>query len=440
MKLKFKWIAASLLMAGTLGGVSSTRAEAPEVALPPFYKSVTKLPPRGKLGQVLTKEIVATAIPGAQAWRIAYVSSDLLERPTISTGLVIAPRGPVPAKGRPIVAWAHGTTGTAQNCGPSQVIDPARALNQYFLVGGNSWTDYGLPAVELLVKQGYVVVGTDYQGLGGGGAHQYAIAATQARDVINSVRAVGAMNLAGAETKAIVYGWSQGGGATIAAASLPAYISQKGTAYDGASFVGFVALAPHDVAVLTPKTALDEAAAERLFGSLIENFGDNIFNFSHFSMTLWANAATFPSLKLTDVFTGEGAAAVNEIMRRKCVHVVSDTLNHTYGANFKSLLKPVPSNALLWVKALVDGSVQPVKPVAPVIVYWGTKDIVVNPMMGKLYREQMCALGGNVTRVQLAGEQTHFSTPHASEPLYLPWMKDRFDGKPSANGCADSSE
>ena len=77
---------------------------------------------------------------------------------------------------------------------------------------------------------------------------------------------------------------------------------------------------------------------------------------------------------------------------------------------------------------------------APVIVYWGTKDTVVNPMMGKLYREQMCALGGNVARVQLAGEQTHFSTPRASEPLYLPWMKDRFDGKPSANGCADSAE
>ena len=350
MKLKFKWLAAALLMAATIGGVSSTRAEAPEVSLPPFYKSVTKLSPKGKLGQVLAKESVSTAIPGAQAWRIAYVSSDVLERLTISTALVIAPRGPAPAKGRPIVAWAHGTTGTAQNCGPSQVVDPARALNQYFLVSGNSWTDYGLPAVEALIEQGYVVVGTDYQGLGGGGAHQYAIAATQARDVINSVRAVGAMKLAGAKTKAIVYGWSQGGGATIAAASMPEYISKKGTAYDGAAFVGFVGLAPDDVAVLTPKTALDEAAAEHLFGSLIENFGDNVFNFSHFSMTLWANAATFPSLKLTDVFTGEGAAVVDEIMRRKCVHVVSDTLNHTYGANFKSLLKPVPSNALPWVK------------------------------------------------------------------------------------------
>ena len=115
----------------------------------------------------------------------------------ISTALVIAPKGRVPKGGRPIVAWAHGTTGTAQNCGPSQALNPAQKLNQYFLIGGNSWLDYGVPAIETWLKQGYVTVATDYQGLGGGGAHQYAIATVQGRDVINSVRAVGAMGLNG---------------------------------------------------------------------------------------------------------------------------------------------------------------------------------------------------------------------------------------------------
>ena len=55
--------------------------------------------------------------------------------------------------------------------------------------------------------------------------------------------------------------------------------------------------------------------------------------------------------------------------------------------------------------------------------------------MGKLYQDQMCALGGNVTRVKLAGEQTHYSTPAASEALYLPWIKERFDGVPAPDGC-----
>jgi hypothetical protein len=51
------------------------------------------------------------------------------------------------------------------------------------------------------------------------------------------------------------------------------------------------------------------------------------------------------------------------------------------------------------------------KPVAPAAIYWGTKHKVAPPVMGKLYRDQMRQLGGNVQRVQLPGEQTHFSTP-----------------------------
>jgi len=83
----------------------------------------------------------------------------------------------------------------------------------------------------------------------------------------------------------------------------------------------------------------------------------------------------------------------------------------------------------------VKGSIAPVKPVAPVVIYWGTKDTVVPPMMGELYQKQMCAKGANVNRIQLTGEQTHFSTPGTAAPLYIPWVKDRIAGKPLANAC-----
>jgi hypothetical protein len=55
--------------------------------------------------------------------------------------------------------------------------------------------------------------------------------------------------------------------------------------------------------------------------------------------------------------------------------------------------------------------------------------------MGKLYQDRMCALGANITRVQLSGEQTHFTTPQASEALYIAWIKERLTGKPLENGC-----
>lgn len=70
------------------------------------------------------------------------------------------------------------------------------------------------------------------------------------------------------------------------------------------------------------------------------------------------------------------------------------------------------------------------KPPVPVIIFWGTRDTTVPPVMGELYQQQMCKLGASVTRVQLAGEQNHFTTPAAAEPLYVPWVADRFAGKP----------
>ena len=313
--------------------------------------------------------------------------------------------------------------------------NPAQPLNEYFLVGGDSWTDYGLPNVEAFIKEGYVVVATDYQGLGGGGRHQYAVAATQARDVIKSVRAAGVLAASGAGKKAIVYGWSQGGGATIAAASLTDYVARKGTVSDGIQLVGFVALAPFDVAVITSATTFDQASAEKLISDLTTAFSDNVFNFTHFAMMLWGTAAAFPGLRMNDILTDDGAKILDNVFSNKCMHAAADTLNYAYSSEYKSLINPQPKDALAWAQALIKGSVGPVKPMAPVVIYWGIKDTVVPPIMGKLYQEQMCRLGGNVGRVQLSGEQTHFSTPVVAAPLYLSWVKDRFAGRPAANAC-----
>lgn len=425
----------------TVGCIFAFQAEPAksDVYLPPFYASVMQMKPDGKLGDIISREEVTTPVKNAKAWRIAYISSDLHDRKTISTGIVVVPLGEAPKDGRPVVSWAHGTTGTAQNCGPSQTINPAVPLNQYFLVGGDSWTDYGIPALEEMIQRGYVVVATDYQGLGGGGKHQYVVSVTQGRDAINAIRAAGSMQEANASKKALIYGWSQGGGTTIAAAGDGEYITQKGTAFDSIDLVGFVALAPPDLSTLAPKEALTDQVATQMLAAFGKSFSDNVFNFTHLAMNLWATQAAFSeTLALTDIFTDDGAKAIDDVMSNKCVHVAADTLNYTYGDKVFSLMKPQPSNAKAWAEALVAGSVPNNKPIAPVIIYWGTHDTVVPPVMGKLYREQMCKIGGNVARVQLAGDQTHFGTPSAAEPLYIPWIDDRFAGKPAPNGCENN--
>ncbi|MBU3539807.1 lipase family protein [Polynucleobacter sp. UB-Tiil-W10] len=424
----------STLVIGSLLGIGFSAAHA-DPPMPPFYAAVMKMAPEGKLGQIIKKEKIDTSVKGAQAWKIAYISSDVAGRKTIATGFIISPIGQAPKEGRPILAWAHGTTGSAQNCGPSQITNPTAPLNEYFLMDGNSWTDYGIPNVEEFIQEGYVIVATDYQGQGGGGKHQYAVAQTNGRDAINSARAASSMKEVGAGKKTIIYGWSQGGGATIAAASLPDYQAQKGTAADDLQYLGFVALAPDDVAVMLANPPTDEAGATKLMNGFTQANVPNIFLFAHYMMGLWGTQAAFPNLKLTDVLTDEGAKVVEKLSSNKCVHVMADTFNYAYGESYKSLLKPTATNSMAWVKAFVDGSVKPVKPVAPVVIYWGTKDTAVPPVMHELYQKQMCTMGANVGRNQLPGEQTHFTTPGVSAPMYLAWVKDRIAGKPLANGC-----
>lgn len=406
--------------------------------VPPFYADVMKMTPDGKLGQVIKQEKIDTPIKGAQAWRIAYISSDAMDRKTIATGLVVAPMGPAPAGGRPIMSWAHGTTGSAQNCGPSQVLNPAVPLNQYFSLNGNSWTDYGIPSLEEFIAEGYVVVATDYQGLGGGGRHQYSVAISNGKDAINAARAAGAIKETGANKKALIYGWSQGGGATIAAAGLTNYIRQTGTAFDQLEMIGFVALAPDYIASLAPSRNLDQAGADKFINEGVAKFSSNVFDFTHATMYFWGTQTAFPNLKLTDLFTDEGAKVVDTIYSNKCMHVASDTFGFLYGSNFKSLLKPKPTNTMAWANALLQGSVPLVKPIAPVMIYYGDKDTTMPPVMGQIYQGQMCKLGGNVGRMQLPGEQNHFTTPPLAKQFYIPWVKDRVAGKPLANACPQS--
>ena len=425
------------IIALVLAGNLSAGTALAEPAVPPFYQSAMQMKAEGKLGQIIKKEKISTPVQGAQAWRIAYISSDLNDKRTISTGIVVAPLGQAPAEGRPIISWSHGTTGNAQNCGPSQVESPARLLNQYFLVNGDSWTDYGLPSLEQFIKDGYVVVGTDYQGLGGGGRHQYAVAKTNGRDAINAARAAGSMKETGAGKKTIMIGWSQGAGSTVGASSQAAYIAQKGTAYDGLDMVGFVAMAVPDLAMYAPKT-LDEAGATQMVNDFATAWSGDVFAFAHMSMNLWGTQAAYPDkLQLSDVFTDEGAKVLDQIFLNKCVHVSTDTINFNFGSTYKNLLRPQPKNAVAWAQAIVDGSVDnTAKPVAPVLILYGNKDTTLPPIMGKYYRDQVCAIGGNVARVQLPGDQNHFTTPPVSPPFYLPWIRDRISGKPAVDGCA----
>jgi hypothetical protein len=83
------------------------------------------------------------------------------DTPGVASGIVLAATH-LPAGPRPIIAWAHGTTGYAANCAPSLAADP--------------FTAGALPALDQIISHGWVLVASDYIGLGTIGPQPYLIA------------------------------------------------------------------------------------------------------------------------------------------------------------------------------------------------------------------------------------------------------------------------
>ena len=141
---------------------------------------------------------------GARAWRILYHSRALDGRDVAESGLVVAPTGPAPAGGRPVMSWAHGTSGLADTCAPSRAADAASAV----------------PYVADLLARGYVVAAADYEGLGTPGPHPYLVGPSEGRSVLDAARAARHVDGAGAGRTVVVAGHSQGGQAAVFAGEL----------------------------------------------------------------------------------------------------------------------------------------------------------------------------------------------------------------------------
>lgn len=139
----------------------------------------------------------------AKAYRILYVSRNLKGDKIGVSGMMVVSTLPGRGATRPIVAWAHATTGVAHKCAPSRRSDPL-----------------AIPGIKDMIARGYTVVATDYPGLGTPGPVPYLIGLGEAQSVLDSVKAVRTMPEAQAGDAFVLWGHSQGGHAVLFAASL----------------------------------------------------------------------------------------------------------------------------------------------------------------------------------------------------------------------------
>src|SRR6202167_259700 len=102
----------------------------------------------GPPGTIIRQErMLAPAPVGATAYRVLYRSTGLDNEPIAVSGVVVVRDRAAPAGGRPIVAWAHPTTGVVPRCAPSLAL---------FLI-------QQIQGVREMVQRGFIVAATDYR-------------------------------------------------------------------------------------------------------------------------------------------------------------------------------------------------------------------------------------------------------------------------------------
>jgi acetyl esterase/lipase len=350
----------------------------------------------GRPGTIIRKEPMPGAPNGAAAYRILYRSTGLHDEPIAVSGVVVVPAGPAPEAGRPIVAWAHPTTGVVPHCAPSLahfVFQQMQGLRE-------------------MVDRGYVVTATDYPGLGTAGPHPYLVGVSEARAVLDSVRAVRELRNTGGGRRYAVWGHSQGGQASLYSGILAKTYAPE------IELVGIAAAAPAtELAVL-------------MADDLDSNGGRNLT-----AMTLWSWERVFDA-PMQRVVEGEAIPVVNQLAE-ECIESPVDLVERqrTDSSLKKTFLSvPNPLDLEPW-RSLAARNTPGVLPSdIPVFLSQGEDDKLVRPNVTKDYMRQLCDAGSSVQLVIVPGV-SHGFIARDSASRAVEWMSDRFADARAPSDC-----
>lgn len=350
----------------------------------------------GTPGTVIRAEAMAGAPLGAGAWRVLYRTTGLKGETIAASGVVIVPRDEPPAEGRPIVAWAHPTSGIIAKCGPSTTL-------LFFQ------TVMGL---RDMVERGFVVVAPDYPGLGTPEPHPYLVGVSEGRSVLDLVRA--ARTLEGADTsdQVALWGHSQGGQAVLYAVDIA-----KEYAPD-LKIVG--------VAAAAPATELGKLMEDDLHTS----GGKNLL-----AMTLWSWNRVFDA-PIDQVVEADALPAVDRLASI-CLDSLLDILpRQQVGKDLdKSFLKVDDITQLEpWKSLLAENTIGTLPPDIPVFIAQGTADETVDPPVTSAYVAALCKAGSKVEAVAMDGVG-HATAALRSADSAVAWIADRFAGNPPPSDC-----
>ncbi|MCX4098173.1 lipase family protein [Nocardia sp. alder85J] len=406
-----------------VAGVPGTAAPIDDFYTPPAQFATTP-------GAVVRTEPmpVFVAPPGIGPWplsaqKVMYTSRTQDDVPVAVTGTYIDATRPWAGAGpRPTIVIAPGTVGQGRQCAPSlafatglyaDITGPTLSVNQEAL-SALAWNALGAR-----------VFVTDYIGLGAPGVHTYVNRVEEAHAVLDAARAADTLSGTGSETPLAIWGYSQGGGASAAAAELqPSYAPEL-------SLKGVWAGAP--VADL-------EAVLRQVDGNLI----GGVIGFA-----LNGFLARYPDLRpeldkrITPAASGllrelQGECIGDVILEHPFQHTTDFSLDHR---PLLDVLHDVPEAEDILRQQRIGG----LTPTAPVLITSGRNDDTVPYGQARQLATEWCGSGATVTfrTNELPPILPGFTIPNHFGPELIDgygangaisYLVDRLDGKP-VPGC-----
>ena len=343
------------------------------------------------LGSILASETFNLGELGI-GWRITYRSQSITGDPIEVTGTIAAPNLTADQP-RPVLSIAHGTTGLADQCAPSLDFP----------------TEAELWAIRPFLEMGWVVTATDYEGLGGPGLHRYIVGESEARGVLDIVRAARSVPGLGADGPVVVWGHSQGGHAALHVAQRWSDLAPE------LNLVGVAAGAP---------------PSQFLF---LEQFLRGSDFQGYLVMAAAGLAAAYDDLELETLVNPEYMELLDEL-EAGCTRHIFETFN------------PIPFEDLTtvdtvlelpeWKTRLLENDTNQRPNEVPTIILQGTDDEQIPAISSALLLSQLCVFDDHapLERREYPGTNHATSVIAYWEDL-LEWLQARVEGKAAADHC-----
>ncbi len=383
-------------VAPTTTAAPATTTVAPTTTAAPRSVQIQASDDEAVLGAILASEEINFGSDDTLGWNITYRSQSVTGEPIEVTGTILASAEAADGP-RPVLSITHGTTGMADQCAPSLSFADAE-VDSYFL-----------ELLNPLLAKGWILVATDYEGMGGPGLHPYMVGESEAQGAFDIVRAAQTIPELNATGPLVVWGHSQGGHAAMHVAERWQEIAPE------LDLVGVGAGAPPSQMGLLK---------DFLTGS----------DFQGYLVMVAAGLATaYPDLDLSTVISADYFGLLDEL-EKGCTGHIFEVFNPIAYDDFVAVddIFALPE----WNARLIENDTNQLPNQTPVLILHGDADEQIPVISSEWLLDQLCALDGHqALERRVYPGFGHSAAVGAYWSELIEWLDQRIAGQPATDQC-----